>query len=89
MNIKSQLTERAGPINQEFIVQYVHSLLLESNADPDLRWLYPLIRSAVAESALIHTYGNQVQAAALLGLHKETLRRYYMAYRDWQNNAIS
>ncbi|HHY0467209.1 TPA: helix-turn-helix domain-containing protein [Vibrio parahaemolyticus] len=38
-----------------------------------------MIQKTIVEAVLIHTHGNQTQAAQLLGIHRETLRRYYLA----------
>ncbi|MBD6956500.1 hypothetical protein G4167_00130, partial [Vibrio parahaemolyticus] len=50
----------------------------------DLSWLYPLIKTAIAEAALIHTHGNQRKAANILGIHRFTVSAHYHAYSKWK-----
>ncbi|EGU0149926.1 helix-turn-helix domain-containing protein [Vibrio parahaemolyticus] len=70
---------KGSPIDKAFIIDYIEHLFINAVDQPDLRWIYPVIQKAIAETALIHTHGNQTQAAQLLGIHRETLRRYYLA----------
>lgn len=67
------------------LVEPIKQLFIDFPQDVELDWLYPLIKSTIMEAVLIHTYGNQSQAAAILGIHRETLRRHYRAYERWQN----
>ncbi len=68
-----------SPIDKAFIIDYVGHLFINAVDQPDLRWIYPVIQKTIVEAVLIHTHGNQTQAAQLLGIHRETLRRYYLA----------
>ncbi|HHY0507441.1 helix-turn-helix domain-containing protein [Vibrio alginolyticus] len=68
-----------SPIDKAFIIDYIEHLFINAVEQPDLRWVYPVIQKTIVEAALIHTHGNQTQAAQLLGIHRETLRRYYLA----------
>ncbi|MDN4708573.1 helix-turn-helix domain-containing protein [Vibrio parahaemolyticus] len=49
-----------------------------------MSWLYPLIKTAIAEAALIHTHGNQRKAANVLGIHRFTVSAHYRAYSKWK-----
>ncbi|WP_180793987.1 helix-turn-helix domain-containing protein [Vibrio parahaemolyticus] len=49
-----------------------------------MSWLYPLIKTAIAEAALIHTHGNQRKAANVLGIHRFTVSAHYHAYSKWK-----
>ncbi len=84
MNNIIEATSQAGPINKRFIAKHIHQLLIESKEDPDLSWLYPLFKTAIVETTLIHTRGNQRKAGALLSLHRLTVHTYYRAYKKWQ-----
>ncbi len=70
---------KGSPIDKAFIIDYIEYLFINAVDQPDLRWIYPVIQKTIAETTLIHTHGNQTQAAQLLGIHRETLRRYYLA----------
>ncbi|WP_045402134.1 helix-turn-helix domain-containing protein [Vibrio campbellii] len=72
-------------IDRLAIIELVEQQFINSPEDPKFDWVLPLVQSTLIESVLIHTYGNQTQAAAMLGIHKETLRRYYRAHTDWKN----
>ncbi|ELB2239721.1 hypothetical protein QNZ93_004588 [Vibrio parahaemolyticus] len=68
-----------SPIDKAFIIDYIERLFVNAVDQPDLHWIYPVIQKNIAETTLIHTHGNQTQAAQLLGIHRETLRLYYLA----------
>ncbi|TOR03358.1 hypothetical protein CGG82_25965, partial [Vibrio parahaemolyticus] len=70
MNNTTEATPQTGPIDQHFIAEHIYQLLGNCREDPDLSWLYPLIKTAIAEAALIHTHGNQRKAANVLGIHR-------------------
>ena len=75
---------QTGPIDQHFIAEHIYQLLVRCREDPELSWLYPLIKTAIAETALIHTHGNQRKAGELLGIHRFTVRTHYHAYSKWE-----
>ncbi len=68
-----------SPIDKAFIIDYIARLFVNAADQPDLRWIYPVLQKTIVETVLIHTHGNQTQAAQLLGIHRETLRRLYLA----------
>lgn len=70
-------------VDRQFITEHIHQLLAESREEPDLSWFYPLLRTAIVETALIHTRGNQRKAGELLGIHRFTVRTHYHAYSKW------
>lgn len=72
-------------IDRSAIIELIQKEFVNSPEDPKFDWILPLIQSTLTESVLIHTYGNQTQAAAILGIHKGTLRRYYRAHAHWKN----
>ncbi len=78
-------THQAAPIDKHFIAEHIHQLLEIGLDETDLSWFYPLIQTAIMEAALIHTHGNQTQAAKVLGIHRFTVNRYYHAYSRWKN----
>ncbi|GAL15955.1 hypothetical protein JCM19233_6977 [Vibrio astriarenae] len=43
----------------------------------DLRQLLPELKLAMVDALLLHTRGNQAQAARMLGIHRGTLRSIY------------
>ncbi len=61
------------------LTQILSPYVEQKNCDPNLDWLFPTIRKTIIEAALIHHHGNQSQAAKLLGIHRQTLRRVYRA----------
>lgn len=61
------------------LTQILTPYIEQKHCDPNLDWLFPTIRKAIIEAALIHHHGNQSQAAKLLGIHRQTLRRVYRA----------
>ncbi len=71
---------QGSPIDKAFITDYIERLFVNAVDQPDLHWIYPVIQKTIVEAVLIHTHGNQTQAAQLLGIHRETLRRYYLAF---------
>ncbi|EHJ9985461.1 hypothetical protein KB976_004602 [Vibrio parahaemolyticus] len=84
MNNTIEATPQTGPIDQHFIAEHIVQLLGNCREDPDLSWLYPLIKTAIAEAALIHCHGNQYRAANVLGIHRVTVRTHYHAYSKWE-----
>ena len=76
----------ATVVNYEEVVRCVkHELELtgisdDKNAKPDLSYLLPELRFTVIETLLLHTRGNQTQAARMLGLNRRTLRNIYTQY---------
>ena len=86
MNNDQEPASLLHPIDQQFIVAHIKQLLIDSESDPDLSWLYPLIQSAIVEATLIHTHGSQQQAAKILGIHRFTVRSYYDALKKWKPN---
>ena len=66
-------------INPSQFKQQVMELLYQpAPSSPDLMQLLPELKRAIVEEVLIHTYGNQTRAAAILGINRETLRRLYL-----------
>ncbi|WP_050498054.1 helix-turn-helix domain-containing protein [Vibrio parahaemolyticus] len=84
MNNTIEATPQTGPIDQHFIAEHIYQLLVSCREDPDLSWLYPLIKTTIAEAALIHTHGNQRKAANVLGIHRFTVSAHYHAYSKWK-----
>ncbi|EHV5557946.1 hypothetical protein K0W35_004691 [Vibrio parahaemolyticus] len=84
MNNTIEATLQTSPIDQHFIAEHIYQLLVSCRKDPDLSWLYPLIKTAIVETALIHCHGNQCQAANVLGIHRFTVRTHYHAYSKWK-----
>lgn len=50
MNNTIEATPQTGPIDQHFIAEHIYQLLGNCREDPDLSWLYPLIKTAIAEA---------------------------------------
>ncbi|EJL6404703.1 hypothetical protein NMS23_003520 [Vibrio parahaemolyticus] len=84
MNNTIEATLQTSPIDKNFITEHIYQLLVSCREDPDLSWLYPLIKTAIAEAALIHTHGNQRKAANVLGIHRFTVSAHYHAYSKWK-----
>ncbi len=84
MNNTIEATLSRGPIDKQFIANHIFELLENGKKKQDLSWFYPLIRSAIMEATLIHTHGNQTQAAKVLGVHRFTVHSYYHAYSTWK-----
>ncbi|MCG6459297.1 hypothetical protein K6U44_02300, partial [Vibrio parahaemolyticus] len=55
-------------------------------SSPNLTQLLPELKRAIVEEVLIHTYGNQTRAAAILGMNRETLRRLYLQKKSRSAN---
>ncbi|WP_085344767.1 helix-turn-helix domain-containing protein [Vibrio sp. ArtGut-C1] len=53
------------------------SMSCEKNNTPDLSYLLPEVRSAVIDTLLLYTRGNQSLAARFLGINRSTLRKAY------------
>ena len=49
----------------------------KKQAKPDLSTLMPEVKLTIIETLLLHTRGNQAQAARMLGIHRSTLRKIY------------
>ncbi|MBE3757301.1 hypothetical protein HJ201_23925 [Vibrio parahaemolyticus] len=62
----------------QFKQQVMELLYQPAPSSPDLTQLLPELKRAIVEEVLIHTYGNQTRAAAILGMNRETLRRLYL-----------
>ncbi|MDG3424516.1 helix-turn-helix domain-containing protein [Vibrio parahaemolyticus] len=62
----------------QFKQQVMELLYQPAPSSPDLTQLLPELKRAIVEEVLIHTYGNQTRAAAILGINRETLRRLYL-----------
>ncbi len=62
----------------QFKQQVMELLYQPAPSSPDLTQLLPELKRAIVEEVLIHTYGNQTRAAAIVGMNRETLRRLYL-----------
>ena len=49
----------------------------KKHAAPDLSQLLPELKYTIVELLLLHTRGNQAQAARMLGINRATLRKIY------------
>ncbi|MDA0385185.1 helix-turn-helix domain-containing protein [Vibrio owensii] len=49
----------------------------KKQARPDLSTLIPEVKFTIIETLLLHTRGNQAQAARMLGINRGTLRKIY------------
>ncbi|WP_434527843.1 helix-turn-helix domain-containing protein [Vibrio sp. K4] len=49
----------------------------KKQAKPDLSMLMPEVKFTIIETLLLHTRGNQAQAARMLGINRGTLRKIY------------
>ncbi|ELA9710649.1 hypothetical protein RG007_002176 [Vibrio parahaemolyticus] len=49
----------------------------KKHAAPDLSQLLPEVKYTIVEVLLLHTRGNQAQAARMLGMNRSTLRKIY------------
>jgi len=49
----------------------------KKQAKPDLSMLIPEVKFTIIETLLLHTRGNQAQAARMLGINRGTLRKIY------------
>ena len=49
----------------------------KKHAAPDLSQLLPEVKCTIVEVLLLHTRGNQAQAARMLGMNRATLRKRY------------
>lgn len=49
----------------------------KKQANPDLSTLIPEVKFTIIETLLLHTRGNQAQAARMLGINRGTLRKIY------------
>ncbi|MHA2707689.1 helix-turn-helix domain-containing protein [Vibrio owensii] len=70
-------------ITQDEVVQCVKQELEltgiadKKHAAPDLSQLLPEVKRTIVEVLLLHTRGNQAQAARMLGMNRATLRKIY------------
>ncbi|MDK9774232.1 helix-turn-helix domain-containing protein [Vibrio sp. B181a] len=70
-------------ITQDEVVQCVKQELEltgiadKKHAAPDLSQLLPEVKYTIVEVLLLHTRGNQAQAARMLGMNRATLRKIY------------
>ncbi|HDM8239187.1 helix-turn-helix domain-containing protein [Vibrio parahaemolyticus] len=49
----------------------------KKQSKPDLSMLMPEVKFSIIETLLLHTRGNQAQAARMLGINRGTLRKIY------------
>ncbi|EAP94242.1 hypothetical protein V12B01_07698 [Vibrio splendidus 12B01] len=63
-------------IDREFLVDKLkcHLAELSSQGDlnPDLSWVVSCLLNEVYKEVIVHTYGNQSQAARILGMHRSS-----------------
>ncbi|MCG9702983.1 hypothetical protein L1D19_23235 [Vibrio natriegens] len=70
-------------INPELLKQQFSDVLYQpAPLTPDVSQLLPELKRTIVETVLIHTHGNQSQAALILGIHRETLRRLYLRKKN-------
>ena len=69
------LARGRGPGLETLIREEVESKLDDPTADDVYRQVVERIERPLLETALQHTQGNQIQAAALLGINRNTLRK--------------
>lgn len=48
----------------------------ESGRDPDLSWLCPMLTRVIIETVLMHSYGNLTETSRILGISRDSVRRY-------------
>ena len=65
--------------------KFVTSLVMKNKKNPYSRLYLDIlspVSKAIIESVMVSTYGNQSQAARLLGISRGTLRMYLMRHFD-------
>jgi two-component system nitrogen regulation response regulator GlnG len=72
---ENQVRASAGPTFDEFVRQEVTEALEHSEDDDLYRGLIERVERPLLETVLARTEGNQIRAAALLGINRNTLRK--------------
>ncbi|MEZ4762694.1 MAG: helix-turn-helix domain-containing protein [Calditrichia bacterium] len=82
-------TEFETAVEKQDVWEVLEKLLDEVTANRSDAQLWPVMEQLLIEKVLKKTRGNQVQAARILGIHRNTLRnrieRYGLGRNQWDD----